>query len=785
MELSLERGITGDSIEIRNQAAGLIDEFKTTLPASLTITEWGNSADLIQGRINLLASNGFWGLVIVMLLLFIFMGARSAFWVAMGIPVAILGTFAVMLGIGETINMISLFAVLLSLGIIVDDAIVVAEHADALNKQGLPAHEAAMRGGIRMSGPVLASSLTTVAAFAPLFILSGEFGAFVLAFPLVVISVIIASLLECFLILPGHMKQALGARERELAAGGRPNILQRMRTHIDFGVDWFRERAFGPAVRAAVSYRYVVLVAGFAIMYMSYALLNSGRIEQQFSPEVEFNNIFASFELSENAALSDTVAFCGELNRSLYAALDEIDGAEDLIIAACYTGTNFLARGPGGSDAPADTIASLAIELTDADVRSFENQQLIDAWRQEIRQPANIQSLEIDQPAGGPGGQSISVRLQGTDLDQLALAADALLTRIEGVEGASDLSSSFALGAETLSLETNDFGLSLGFTNQTIGSQMRAALTGSTAYRFIEAGEELDVRFVLASENQGGDFQDSFRLKSATGAFANLSDIADAQRTRGINRVRRVDGQIFVRITGNLDSSATSLTDFRTLMQSQEIADLVAPFGASTVVGGQARQEADFLGELFIGGLLGLVTIFVILAWVFSSYTRPFVVLLVIPFGIVGAVFGHWILDMPLSVLSYISIFGLSGIVVNDSIVLVSRIDERAQEEGIYEAIVGGTKDRLRAIILTSVTTIGGLLPLMFETSVQAQFLIPMAVTVVFGLAFSTFLLLFFVPALVAMQGDLGLMGRLMFFDRVPTDDGPHRPHSPHRAKSG
>ena len=778
VEVEVVRGVTGDTIEIRNQSNAIVEAFIEDLPANITITEWGNSADLVEGRINLLIKNGIGGLIIVLILLFLFMGARSAIWVAMGIPVAILGTFAVMLGIGETLNMISLFAILLSLGIIVDDAIVVAEHADALNTQGIPAQEAAMRGGIRMSGPVLASSLTTIAAFMPLFIVSGETGAFILAFPLVVIAVIIASLLECFLILPGHMKHALSAREREQARGLRPNLLQKMRTAIDGRVDWVRERAFGPAVRWAISYRYVVITLGGVFMFATVVLFLSGRVEMQFSPEVEFNNVFASFELAETASLDETVAFCGELNRSLEQAVAAIGGQDDLIIAACYTGVDFLARGPGDApDAPSSTYASMAIELADADVRTFGNDELIAAWRDLIQAPANLQALELDQPTAGPASQSIRVRLQGSDLDQLALAADALVQRIEGVDGASDVSSSFALGSETLDLNVNDFGRAIGLSNETIGSQMRAALTGATAYRFIEDGEELDVRFTLASEDQGGDFQETFRVKTTTGSFANLSDVATATRSRSINRVRRVDGQIFVLVSGNLDDTATPLGDFRALMSSQEISDLLAPFGASVVVGGAAEQEAVFYNELKIGGVLGLIMMFLILAWVFSSYTRPLVVLLVIPFGIVGAIVGHWALAMPLSLLSAMSIFGLSGIVVNDAIVLVSRIDERAEDEGIYEAIIGAAKDRLRAIILTSVTTIGGLLPLMFETSVQAQFLIPMAVTVVFGLAFSTFLLLFFVPALVAFQADFGLGWRLMFFDRIWPDDDP-RPAS-------
>ncbi len=780
VDLDIIRSVTGNSIEIRNRAYAIVEEFSETLPAAIEIQEWGNSADLISSRIDLLVENGLWGLLIVMVLLFIFMGARSAFWVAAGIPVAILGTFVVMLGIGETVNMISLFAVLLSLGIIVDDAIVVAEHADALHREGASAQEAAMRGGIRMSGPVLASSLTTIGAFAPLFVISGEWGAFILAFPLVVIAVIAASLIECFLVLPGHMKSALTAREQD-PEDVRPTTLwlalqwalRGFRVGFDARFAWFREAVFGPLVARAVAYRYVVLTIGLGVMAATYGLLTSGRVEQQFSPDVEFNNIFASFELSAAADLEDTVAFCAELDRSLKDALESLNGQDDLVLAACYTGVNFLQRGPV-ADQPTSTIASLAVEFTDGDEREFSNDDLLTAWRERIVRPANLQSLELDEPATGPAAQSLSLRIRGSNLSQLALAADALALAVSQIDGVSDLSSSFALGTETLSYETNTFGRALGFSDENIGRQMRAALTGTTVYSFIEQEDEVNVRLVLAEEDRGQGFQETYRVKSPSGSFATLTDVADAQAARGINRVRRVDGQVTVRLTGSLDSSATTLSDFRAQMQSPEIAALLAPFGAELVVGGQAEQEAQFFADLMLGAIIGLATIFIVLAWVFSSYTRPFVVLMVIPFGIVGAVVGHWLLDMPLAILSYISIFGLSGIVVNDSIVLISRVDERAEEQPIYEAIVGAAKDRLRAVILTSLTTIGGLLPLMFETSVQAQFLIPMAVTIVFGLGVSTILILLFVPALVGIQADIGLAWRLMFFSRQPLASDPH-----------
>lgn len=432
------------------------------------------------------------GLLIVLALLFIFMGARSAFWVAAGIPVAILGTFVVMLGIGETVNMISLFAVLLSLGIIVDDAIVVAEHADALHREGASAQDAAMRGGVRMSGPVLASSLTTIGAFAPLFVISGDWGAFILAFPLVVIAVIAASLIECFLILPGHMKSALLAREHDPEDVAPTNLwrapqwaMRGFRLGFDTRFAWVRERVFGPLVGQAVAYRYVVLALGLGVMAATYGLLTSGRVEQQFSPEVEFNNIFASFELSATADLDDTVAFCAELDRSLKQALESLNGQDDLVLAACYTGVNFLQRGPVADQSTA-TIASLAVEFTDGDEREFSNDELLGAWRAQIVRPANLQSLELDEPATGPAAQSLSLRIRGPDLGQLALAADALAGEVSQIDGVSDLSSSFALGSETLSYQTNTFGRALGFSDETIGSQMRAALTGATVYSFIE-----------------------------------------------------------------------------------------------------------------------------------------------------------------------------------------------------------------------------------------------------------------------------------------------------------
>lgn len=785
VDLDIVRSESGDSLKIHRIATEVKEDFEKSLPDNIKITEWGNSAELIQSRINLLISNGGWGLLIVLGLLFIFMGARSAFWVAAGIPVAILGTLAVMLGLGQTINMISMFAILLSLGIIVDDAIVVAEHADALHRKGLRAQEAAMRGGIRMSGPVLASSLTTVGAFAPLFVVSGEFGSFIIAFPLVVIAVIIASLLECFLVLPGHMKSALMAREADGDTAARWNILAWFRHYFDLGFAYFRDHIFTPLVRAAVAYRYVTLTFGFLTMLSAYVLLLFGDIEQQFSPDVEFNNIFGAFEMSSTSDLEDTVAFCGELNRSLTEALETLGAADDLIIGACYTGLNFLDPESIATDQSAQTIATLITEFTDADKRGFTNDELLTAWRPIINRPANLKSLELGEPAVGPAEQAIRLRLEGQDLDKLATAANELMQRVAAIDGVSDVATSFSLGAETLTYRTSDFGRALGFSDETIGSQMRAALTGSTAYRFLENEREIPVRFVLSEEAQTGGFQETYRLKSPSGTYATITDIADQSLGRGLDEIRRYNGQIVVTVSGDLNQSQTSLFEFQQQIETPEIADMLAVYGAKLSVGGEAEQQQAFFDDLTLGAYIGLATIFIVLAWVFSSYTRPFVVMAVIPFGIVGAVYGHWALDMSMSLLSYISIFGLSGIVVNDSIVLVSRIDERAEKgEGIYTAIVGAAGDRLRAVILTSLTTIGGLLPLMFETSLQAQFLIPMAVTVVFGLAFSTVLILVFVPAMIGVQADLGRMGRglyaLMFLaKKSPEPSTDARPFQP------
>lgn len=775
VDLDILRSASGDSLEIRAVSNALMEEFKSTLPSNIEIIEWGNSAELISSRISLLIKNGAYGMLIVLILLFLFMGARSAFWVAAGIPVAILGTLAVMLGLGQTINMISLFAILLSLGIIVDDAIVVAEHSDALHRQGLNPQEAAMRGGLRMSGPVLASSLTTIAAFAPLFLISGEFGAFVIALPLVVIAVIVASLIECFLILPGHMKSALSARERDRAEVRWWNIPFWIRDKFDAGFHVFGAKVFVPLVRRALFYRYVTLVLGCSLMGAAFVLLQSGRIEQQLSPDVEFNNIFASFEMSSDAELTDTVKFCEELNRSLDEALVSLNARETLVIAACYTGVDFLDSFNESAGQSAQTFASLAIELADASERAYSIDKLLSTWRPLIFRPAKLDTLQIQEPAAGPGGQAIRLRLRGQDIDQLAIAADFLVAEVKSIDGTSEVSNSFSLGPQTYTFETNSFGRALGFSDQDLGSQMRAALTGTVAYRYLDQEDEVPVRLILEEQARSAGSQENLRVQSPSGVFTNVSDVTNIRISQGLRQVRRFDGQAVVRVNGDLDQNVTDLATFSALMANPELTSQLESLGASLSVGGEAEQLRQLFADLTTGGFIGVACIFIVLAWVFSSYTRPIVVMLVIPFGIVGAVFGHWFMDMPMAILSYISIFGLAGIVVNDSIVLVSRIDERANENGekIDDAIVGAARDRLRAVLLTSLTTIGGLLPLMFETSVQAQFLIPMAVTIVFGLSVSTLLILIFVPALIGIQRDLGvlfgILGRFMFLRRART----------------
>ncbi|MBL23144.1 MAG: hypothetical protein CMM48_04525 [Rhodospirillaceae bacterium] len=748
IELHVQRALAADALEVADRVEAYLKELQPTLPPNLNVETFDVKSELIRGRIALLLENGFTGLVLVILILFLFLSVPVAFWVAIGIPVAIMATLAVMLVSGQSINMVSLFGMIMALGIVVDDAIVVGEHADKHFRAGLGPEEAAELGATRMAAPVFSSSLTTIAAFTPLFIISDVIGDIIRGIPLVVVAMIVASLVECFLALPGHLRGAFAMVGTEVG---------RFRARFNEIFDRFRDNQFERTIRRAVEWRYTTIAIAVAALIVSIGLIAGGRINFTFFPAPEADRMFASVQMNAGAPRHETTRMVREMKRAMKAAEHDLTGGKGGLVRFSLEKYGVsVAR----EDVPvsfADNLGGMVVELVESDQRTVRTAEFIEAWRARVRPIPGIDIFTITPAQGGPPGRDVDVRLKGRNLDDLKKAAIEVRGLLQRYAGVTDANDDLQYGKREAIIAVTPQGRGLGFSTESVGRQVRNAFEGAIAKRFPRGDEEVTVRVRYSRDGANIRSLEGFRLRGSDGAEVPLAEVVSIREKQGFSRITREDGKREVAVTSETDKAVTNNNKVLAALTRDGLFEIAQKYGLKAGFAGRAEEQKTTLGDMKTGVMIGLVGIYIILAWVFASYARPLVVMSIIPLGFVGAVVGHLLLGFDLTVLSLIALVGLSGIVVNDSIILVRTIDERiATGEQVFEAIINGARDRLRAVILTSATTIGGLTPLLFETSLQARFMIPMAVTIIFGLMVTTFLVLLVAPSIIAIQTDIG-----------------------------
>jgi multidrug efflux pump subunit AcrB len=753
IQLHVQRALTADALQVADAVGRYLASVRQTLPPDLRLETFDDAAALIRDRIDLLLRNGLGGMILVLALLFLFLNARVAFWIAAGIPISLLAMLGVLWLGGLTVNMISLFAMILAIGIVVDDAIVVGEHAMALREQGMAPLAAVEQGALRMAAPVTSASLTTIASFLPILLVGDIIGQVIRDIPLVVIAVLIASLIECFFVLPCHLRGALGHL-------GEPS---RLRRAFNRGFGYFRDGPFRGLVALALSWRYATLAAAIGALILSIGLIQGGRVGFVFFSAPESDVILANMAMAPGTSRAVTEATLAKLDQGLREA-EQSFGIEPggLIAMSKVRIGEGVQIDPRVRTASGDHVGGLEVELAPSDRREVRTSAFIDAWRRALPPLPGVESLTITERLGGPPGREIDIRLQGgrsvDDLKQAALEVRALLGRLPGV---SQIDDDLAYGKQEVIVELTPRGRALGFTTESVGRQLRDAFEGRIAKRFARGDEEVDVVVSLTEAAEANLVLTEFPLRGPTGEEVLLSEVVTLREDRGYASIQREDGIRQVSITAELDEAAIRLEQVIEALIGAGLPEIASNYGLTWRFAGKAEEQEQTLADIRLGAVLGLSLIYIVLAWVFASFTRPIAVMLVIPFGLVGAVLGHVLLGYDLSILSLITLLGLSGILVNDSIILVTAMDaRRADGVALEQAIVDGTCSRLRAVLLTSGTTIGGLTPLMFETSLQAQFMIPMAITIVFGLMVTTFLVLFLVPAMIGIETDLGALAR-------------------------
>ena len=756
MVVRIDRSESGDAIGMQATVQQAADDMALTLPEGVRVELVNARAEAISGRLNLLLRNGAQGLALVLLLLFLFLNARTALWVAAGIPVSMLTAVAVMYATGMSLNMISLFALIITLGIVVDDAIVVGEHADYRYRTlGEAPFDAAENAATRMGMPVLAASLTTIIAFGGLVVIGGRFGNMIADIPWTVIAVLIASLVECFLILPNHMAHALAGTARQRWYDLPSRLVNR-------GFDAFRRVVFVPFMWLVIRARYVMLAGLLVLMAMSVSAVLRGDVAWRFFASPEQGTLSGNFVMSPEATRADTLAMLREVQRAaqdLATRLEAEHGEWPIASAVAEIGGNAGRPLAAAENRSADQLGAITIDLIGADHRPYSSFEFTAMLQDEVRRLPLLEELSFRSFGSGPGGDSLSVDLIGTNAETLKAAAEALKALLAPFPQVTGLEDSLAYDKEELVLELTQQGLALGFSTEALARELRQRLSGIEAATFPDGLRSASIRVVLPQAERAADFLENTLLRSAGGRYLPLGDVVRVSARQGFSSIQRENGLQLVTVSGVLDEGdAQAARDLLDQLEHQILPRLAEDHGITWRLSGLSQQENEFLSDALLGLIACLTAIYLVLAWVFSSWLRPLVVMSVIPFGLIGVIWGHLHWDMALSMFSVVGLIGMAGIIINDSIVLVSTVDQYETERGLLPSIVDAASDRLRPILLTTATTVFGLGPLLFERSNDAQFLRPTVVTLAYGLGFGMLLVLLIVPALLAMGHDFGRM---------------------------
>ncbi len=752
MSIRVDRTDAGDAIAIQGIVQSVATEMQATLPQGVRLELIRTRAEAITGRLNLLIDNGLMGLGLVLVLLFLFLNARTAFWVAAGIPTAMFAAVALMYAAGLTINMISLFGLIITLGIVVDDAIVVGEHADARARRlNEPPFVAAENAAKRMSLPVFSSTITTVIAFFGLTAIGGRFGDLIADIPFTVIVVLLASLVECFLILPHHMAHAIKHSAKEHWYDVPSRVVNR-------GFRWVRERLFRPFMRFVIWARYPVLAVAVVALATQAAHFINGDVKWRFFNAPERGSVTGNFAMLPSATRADSLMMMKEMQRATEELGKEYEaryGANPLDYVIAEIGGNSGRALPGAESLDPDLLGGIAIELIDADLRPYSSFAFVGELQDRVARHPLVETVSFRGWRSGPGGDALDVQFYGADSETLKSASEALKTALEEFGEVSAVEDNLSYDKEELILELTPQGRALGFSIDALGRVLRHRLNGIEAATYPDGPRSAEIRVELPEGELTADFLEGSLMRTPDGAYVPLADVVTVQSRTGFSTVRRENGVRLISVTGDISEDDPARAEAIIERLREDILPTIASEKqVEWRLAGLAEQEDEFLNDARSGLILCLAGIYLVLAWVFSSWTRPIVVMAIIPFGLVGTIYGHWWHDVPLSMFTVVGLLGMTGIIINDSIVLVTTIDEHARDRGVIPSIIDGAADRLRPVFLTTATTVLGLAPLLFERSQQAQFLKPTVITLVYGLGFGMFLVLLVVPALMAIQYD-------------------------------
>lgn len=734
------------------------------LPEGVEVELWNDTSKLLEGRLSLLMRNGATGLLLVFIVLALFLRPSLAFLVALGIPVSFAGAIWLMPDLDVSINMISLFAFILVLGIVVDDAIIVGENVYKRIQRGEHPREASWRGTHEVGTVVIFGIFTTMMAFTPMLGISGVSGKIWPNIPLIVIPVLMFSLLQSKLVLPAHLALLKPHSEKPNA-----NIIFRIQRRVADGLEGFVHRIYKPLLMRCLRHRYTVWSVFIALLLLVAGLVAGRWLPFEFMPKVEGDVVTAKLEMPTGVPFTTTEAEVQRIERAAQivgARYKDKHGNPVSVHILATSGTQPFLSGFGGERIPiGSNIGEVTVELTPAADRSISADEFIAEWRKEIGLIAGVVELSFRQETGA-GGNAIDIEISGRDRKVLEKAANYITSQLGGYTGVIDISTDNRKGKRELVYEEiTPAGKAMGFSLRSIALQIRQSFYGEEVQRIQRGRDELKVMVRYpANERRSIENLEDVRLSTMQGGAVPLMEVAEARATRGPASIHRVDRKRSIKISADVDRARANANEVVDRFNAEVLESLSAKFpGVSWDYLGEQKDQKDSISEMGQKFIFALLGVFVLMAIPLRSYVQPLIVMTVIPFGIVGAVGGHILMGMDLSIMSLCGIIALAGVVVNDSLVLVEYVNRHRKEEAsVIDAVRNAGAARFRPILLTSLTTFAGLMPMLVETDMQARFLIPMAVSLGFGILFATAITLVLVPSVYMMMEDVkGVFGRL------------------------
>ncbi len=753
--LNISKTPQQDILTVYDQITQFVAQEQRKAPQGITLTVTQDRSSPVRDRLNMLVDNGAAGLLMVFLVLWLFFSLRYSFWVTMGLPVSFLGALFLLPLLGVTINMISMVGLLIGIGLLMDDAIIIAENIAARLARGDRPMTAATTGIRQVMPGILSSFTTTVLVFGSLAFISGEIGQVLRVMPIVLLVVLSVSLIEAFLVLPNHLGHSLTHIDRRAPS--------RFRQGFERNFERLREAVFGPAIDFAVEYRYLTVGLVILLMLLAIAMPASGKLKFVGFPAIEGDLLEARILLPQGTPLARTQAVVAQLTEALERTNQHFKPRQpqqqDLVqhVTVLY-GENPDAHETGPH------VARIITDLLSGEVRDAPLEAFRQMWREQSGTLSDVIAITFVEPTVGPGGRQLDVRLIGENLTQLQAAALELKQWLASYAGVTDLNDDLRPGKRELQLHLKESAGSLGLSAEGIARQVRAAYQGIQIDEFPLGSEtyEVDLR-LTATDRNGREVLDQLTLIGRNGALIPLDVVVEVEEGRGWARINRVDGERAVTVQGDVQSELANAQELLKLAAVELFPQLEQRYpGLRIDIQGQSNESAKTGKSIVRNVLLGMVGIYMLLALQFRGYLAPITVMAVIPTALIGVVFGHLAMGLDLTLPSMIGMASLFGVVVNDSILLVVFMrDARARGEAVIDAAKEAGRARFRPILLTSITTIAGLIPLLSETSLQAQILIPLATSLAFGLTSATLIAIFLVPAIYCILDDFNALGEV------------------------